>query len=170
MRTELKAAVALTAVALLCGCATKPPTAREEVAVWLAEGPRAIAIGVDRELPQFVNHTRDHHAWIRIGLGAVRALQGAYSTVGRGCLGGVVGCVVGAILSPVGAVVGAMLRAGQVNSVDLYHPVDAAKGADALFELAGRSNLPTLLAEAIVAQQPQAGGHQFLIAESNSPE
>ena len=120
MRTELKAAVAVTAVALLCGCATKPPTAREEVAVWLAEGPRAITVGADREPPQFVIHSRDHQAGKRIGRGALGALAGAARTVWGGCVvGGPLGCVVGAFLSPVGAVVDATVRSVQVDSIDL---------------------------------------------------
>jgi hypothetical protein len=57
-----------------------------------------------------------------------------------------------------------------VDSLDVYHPADAVKGADTLFEVARRADLPALLAKAVVAQQPEAGGHQFRIAESNAPD
>lgn len=170
MKTKSKLGIAVTVAALLCGCATKPPTAKEKVAVWLAEGPRAIAVGVRPELPEPRVHTRDHQAGQRIGGAAKGGLGGAGASVYLGCMAGPLGCLVGAYLAPVGAVVGAIVGAARVDSTDVYHAPDAVKGADTLFEVARRSDLPTLLAKAVVAQQPEAGGHQFRIAESNAPD
>jgi hypothetical protein len=171
MKARSKLVIALAVASLLCGCATKPPTAQEKVAVWLAERPRAITVGVQPELPQPRVHTRDHQAGKRAGQAAGGGLAGAGYAVLAGCRAiPLFGCVVGLYLAPVGAVVGATVGAVRVNSIDVYHSADAVKDGDTLFEVARRSDLPKLLAEAVVAQQPKAGGHQFRIAENNAPD
>lgn len=171
MKTKSNLVIALTVAALLCGCATKPPTAQEQVAVWLAESPRTITVGVQPELPQPRVHTRDHQAGKRAGKAAGGGLAGAGYAVLAGCRAiPLFGCVVGLYLAPVGAVVGATVGAVRVNSIDVYHSADAVKDGDTLFEVARRSDLPKLLAEAVVAQQSKAGGHQFRIAGSNEPD
>jgi len=163
MKTRSNLVIASTVAALLCGCATKPPTAQEQVAVWLAESPRTITVRVQPELPQPSVHTRDHQAGKRVGNAAGAAVVGLL----KSCFAiPIIGCVAGLALAPVLAVAGA---AG-VDSIDVYHATDAVKGGDALFEVARQSDLPKLMAEAVVAQQLKAGVHQFRIAGSNESD
>ena len=56
-------------VGLLCaGCASVEwPTPQEEVAVWLHEQPRVLAVQVDPELPDPQVRVRDHKAGERVG-------------------------------------------------------------------------------------------------------
>jgi len=160
---------AVLAVLFAAGCATKPPTQKEEVSVWLAESPRAIAIKVEPQLPSPSIGTRDHQGGKRVAKGAAAgaggALYGAGVTVYGGCaVGGPIGCALGIALAPIGAVVGAVAGgvagAVAVESVDVSHPVEAAQGSSALFELSAEGmDLAALLSEAIVSQGPKAGGH-----------
>jgi hypothetical protein len=160
---------AVLALLFAAGCATKPPTQKEEVSVWLSESPRAIAIKVEPQLPSPSIGTRDHQGGKRVAKGAAAgaggALYGAGVSVYGGCaVGGPIGCAVGIALAPIGAVVGAVAGgvagAVAVESVDVNHPVEAAQGSSALFELSAEGmDLAALLSEAIVSQGPKAGGH-----------
>src|ERR687883_951621 len=105
MRRLLALLLALSAAA--CGTTPlPPPTAHEEVAVWLAEAPRTIAVEVDREVPQAMLRTRDHHVGKRVGHGVGGAAVGGVYTVAAGCAGGPIGCLIGVIFAPVGMVIG----------------------------------------------------------------
>jgi hypothetical protein len=164
MKTHLKLGVALTVAATLSGCATKPPTAKEEVSVWLAESPRVIAVETQPKLPEPRVHTRDHQGEKRAGQAAAGGLKGAGYTIYAGCRAiPLIGCIVGLYLAPVGAAVGAVVGAVAVDSTDVYHAADAVDGAETLFEVARRSDLPALLAQSVTAQHPKAGGHQLRI-------
>jgi len=154
---------AVLAVLFVVGCATKPPSVKEEVSVWLSESPRAIAINVERELPSASIRTRDYRAGERVGKGAITGVAGAGLTIGYGCVGGLatgllwfITCPVGIVAAPIVGAVGAVAGAATVKSVDQHHPIDAARGSAPLFQ---GVNLTALLSEAIVSQNDKARGH-----------
>src|SRR5207245_3751087 len=100
---------AVLAVLFASGCASKPAKLKEEVSLWLAESPRAIAIKVEPQLPSPSIGTRDHQGGKRVAKGAAAgaggALYGAGVTVYGGCaVGGPIGCALGIALAPIGAV------------------------------------------------------------------
>jgi len=68
---------AVLALLFAAGCATKPPTQKEEVSVWLSESPRAIAIKVEPQLPSPSIGTRDHQGGKRVAKGAAAGAGGA---------------------------------------------------------------------------------------------
>src|SRR5687768_376038 len=105
---------------LLCaGCATPEwPTPAEEVAVWLHEQPRVLALRVEPHLPTPQVRVRDHKAGERVGKGALGGVAGAGLTVMAGCHAGPIGCLAGVVAAPVGAVVGVVVGAVSVDSVD----------------------------------------------------
>jgi len=112
---------AVLAVLFVVGCATKPPSVKEEVSVWLSESPRAIAINVERELPSASIRTRDYRAGERVGKGAITGVAGAGLTIGYGCVGGLatgllwfITCPVGIVAAPIVGAVGAVAGAATV--------------------------------------------------------
>lgn len=147
----LRPSWALLTVLLAGGCAApKPPTPQEQVAAWLSDSPRTIAVSVDPKLPQASLVSRDHHTGARVGYGVLGAAEGALVTIGGGCrVGGPLGCLAGAFLAPIGAVVGAVVRSGKVQSTEDSHPIGAAQGAAEMLAANRVIDLPAMLAAAV---------------------
>jgi hypothetical protein len=126
-------------VGLLCaGCASVEwPTPQEEVAVWLHEQPRVLAVSVDASLPTPRVLVRDHKAGERVGKGLGGAAMGAVMSLGAGCMYmGPFGCIAGVVVAPFAAVAGGVVGAVSVDSVDIPHPIIEAQGAPELYQLA----------------------------------
>ncbi len=132
----LISATVIMVAALASGCATKPATAEEEVAVWLSESPRMLEVRAAPEMPTPRVRVRDHKVGERVLNGTRYAAEGAVRTVAGMCQGGAIGCVVGVALAPVGAAIGGVAGAASVKSVDVYHSIGEAKGAPELFATA----------------------------------
>lgn len=143
------------------GCATEPPTAEERAAVWLAEAPRHLTIHVDRQLPAPELHSRDNKVGERVGKGAAYGTGMALAGIGEFCLTAFpLGCVVGVAVSPVMFVGGAVYGAASVDAVDIYHPIESANGAQALFTPTNEPiDLPGLLEETVIARTNGPGRH-----------
>src|SRR4051794_20586937 len=70
-------------LALTAGCATKPPTQKQQVATFLSQSPRIISIEVDREIPPPVIRTTGTDR----RKGAARGgATGAAASIGVGCV------------------------------------------------------------------------------------
>lgn len=154
-------------VGLLCaGCASVEwPTPQEEVAVWLHEQPRVLALQVDSALPTPQVRVRDHKAGERVGKGALGGVAGAGLTVVAGCHAGPIGCLAGIVAAPVGAVVGVVVGAVSVDSVDNYHPIIEAQGAPELYQKAVKAEeLQALFAAAMLAESAKGEGHGLQLA------
>jgi hypothetical protein len=154
-------------LALMAGCAAPQwPTAQEEVAVWLTEQPRQVAVRVSPDLPAPSVLVRDHKAGERIGKGAVGGLAGAGLTIYAGCHGGPFGCLLGVMAAPVGAVVGVVHGAVSVDSVDVPHPIVEAQGAPELYQRAvNGEQLQALFSQALIAESDKARGDGPRLAE-----
>jgi hypothetical protein len=150
MRRLLALLLALSAAA--CGSTQlPPPTAHEEVAVWLAEAPRRLAVEVDREVPKAMVRTRDHHVGQRVGAGVGGAAVGGLYTVAAGCAGGPIGCLVGVIVAPVGMVIGGVAGAAHIQSTDAVQPADAAGNGPARMNVPPGIDFPQLLEQQVVS-------------------
>lgn len=151
MRRLLALLLALSAAA--CGTTQlPPPTAHEEVAVWLAEAPRTLAVEVDRELPPAVVRTRDHHVVQRVGAGVGGAALGGAYTLAAGCVGGgPIGCLLGAMVAPVGMVIGGVAGAAQIQSTDALKPAAAAGNGPARMNVPPGVDFPHLLEQQVVS-------------------
>src|SRR5687767_15703724 len=99
MKALTSVAIACGIAALATGCATQWPTPQDEVAVWLSETPRTVAVNTAPALPASSMRVRDHRAGQRVGQGAVGAVGGAGMSVVAGCMGGPIGCAVGVIFA-----------------------------------------------------------------------
>ena len=153
LQRGLLLAAACAAAGLASGCATKPATPEEEVAVWLSESPRTLDVRTAPELPNPRVRVTDHKVPERIAGGLGGAAYGAVYTVGGMCRGGPIGCVVGVVAAPVGAAVGAVVGAASVKSVDVHHDISAAQGAPELFHAAVKpDDLAAMLTRAVVAR------------------
>ena len=152
-------AVMLPGLVLTSACATKPPTPEEQIAVWLAEAPRALSISVDRQLPHAGVHMHDAKIGERIGSGLGQGSVVALRLVLELCVQmPVLGCYIGAAAAPFGFALGAVVGAAAVDSVDAYHPPEAFQGAPALFALTGNEiDLPSMLAEDVATEARSAG-------------
>src|SRR5687767_1158415 len=155
-------------VGLLCaGCASVEwPTPQEEVAVWLHEQPRVLAVQVDPELPDPQVRVRDHKAGERVGKGLGGAAMGAVMSLGAGCMYmGPFGCIAGVVVAPFAAVAGGVVGAVSVNSVDNYHPIVEAQGAPELYQSAVKgSELQALFAAALLAESAKREDHSLRLA------
>src|SRR5688500_12600990 len=149
-------------VGLLCaGCASVEwPTPQEEVAVWLHEQPRVLAVQVDPALPTPQVRVRDHKAGERVGKGLGGVAVGAAMSVGAGCLyGGPFGCIAGVVAAPFAAVAGGVVGAASVKSVDNYHPIIEAQGAPELYQLAVKPDeMQRLFEGALLAEGAEGEG------------
>jgi len=135
---------AALAAALVTGCATQPPSAEEEAAVWLSEAPRTLKLTIEPELPKPSLRVRDHKVGQRVVMGVGGAALGAGMSLVYGCAGGgPLGCIVGAMIAPVGAAVGLVYGASKPESVDVYHGIEAAHGAPALYTTAAKTDYVT---------------------------
>jgi hypothetical protein len=151
--------------AVATGCATKPRTAKQEATDWLSQSPRVIAISVDREMPTAIIRTTDNHVGMRVLKGTAGAAGGAFMAIVYGCGAGLatgplffVFCPLGIIASPFAALAGAGAGATGVKSVHASHPVEAAPGSSALFDLSAQDIDPAaLLTEAIFLQADKTG-------------
>jgi len=151
MRTLLALLLALCAAA--CGTTQlPPPTAHEEVAVWLTEAPRTLAVEVDRDLPKAVVRTRDHHVGQRLGSGVWGAATGGVLTVAAGCAGGgPIGCLLGAMVAPAGMVIGGVAGASKVQSTDALQPAAAAGNGPARMNVPQGVDFAQLLEQQVVS-------------------
>jgi hypothetical protein len=136
---------------LAWGCAApKPLTAQEQIAVWLSESPRTIAVSVDPVLPEASLVSRNHHGGERVGRGVAAAGTGAVASILVGCVSiPLFGCFFGVVAAPVVAVYGAVRGATSVQSTDQYHPLAAAQGAPEMLTGNGVIDLPAMLATAV---------------------
>lgn len=147
----LLVAVCISA-SLASGCATKPASAEEELAVWLSESSRTLDVKPAGPLPAPRVRERDHKAGQRVVAGLAGAGTGALTSLAAGCVGGPLGCVVGVLFAPVGAVVGGVAGAVSLKSVDVYHDISAAKGAPELFTAVTSEKIAAEFARAVAGQ------------------
>jgi hypothetical protein len=164
----------LAATLLLTGCATPPPTVEEETAVWLSEAPRTLKLTIEPELPKPSLRVRDHKVGERVLKGAGGAALGAGMSLVYGCAGGgPLGCIVGAMIAPVGAAVGLVYGASKPDSVDVYHGIEAAQGAPALYTAGAKADdLTAQLAQAVLAEagRGEARRHRLGTGEGGDGE
>lgn len=168
MVTILRTALAVLAISV-AGCATQPPTPKEEAAVWLSEASRSIKVTVDPGIPPPHVQTRDYQMGKRVGSGLGHGAVGALYTIGTFCGGGPLGCVAGVIFAPIGFVAGAVVGVARVDSKDEHHSIEAAEGGRTMLDLAAQGiDLPALVARAALDEQRRAGGHKLVRDEGEA--
>lgn len=158
------------ALLFTAGCATRLPTPEEQIAVWLSEAPRTLSVYVDHKLPQPSVRSRDHKVGERIGSGVDTRARNVAGAIGQLCLvAGPLGCVFGVVAAPFAIAIGATVRAAKVKSVDQSHPIEAAQGAPALFELTGKTiDVRALLAERVAAEARAERVHVLQVARGDA--
>lgn len=158
--------VALLAVLALSACASPQwPTVEEEVAVWLHEQPRVLALQVDPELPEPRVLVRDHRPGQRAREGVAGGAQGAaFSLMLCGATG--IACIFVLPLAPVAVAVGVVAGAASVESVDVPHAFAQAQGAPEMYQNAVTGKqLQGLFARALIAESDKARGDAPRLAE-----
>jgi hypothetical protein len=173
MNTNFVKASALVACLLATGCATQPPTAEEAAAVWLSEAPRTLKLTIEPELPKPNLRVRDHKVGERVLKGAGGAVAGAGLPILVGCMAAPpFGCFLGAVVAPVGAVFGMLYGVTKPESVDVYHGIEAAHGAPALYSAGAKvDDLTAQLAQAVLVEaRRESKRHRLSAGEGGDGE